>query len=84
MPDRFTPLDATRTRRLAFDEKDVTILDGDIHEPVSGPVAVVEIEGKRHVVIRMACDPWNNCICDAYIQELAPSRQAPELVASLF
>jgi hypothetical protein len=62
----FTPLDATRTRRLELKRSDVTVLSGSLDVRGVGKKARVRIGSTVYDVYGAACD-LPNCQCDAYI-----------------
>lgn len=63
----FTPLDATRRKRLRFDLSNVTVLDGDLDVRCIGKKARVRIGTIVYDVYGCACS-LPGCQCDAYIK----------------
>lgn len=64
--EKFTPMNADRTKRLEFDNADVEEISGDIHERVLGYRGLVRIKGTTYQVLGISCG-LANCNCDAMI-----------------
>jgi hypothetical protein len=71
----FTPLDATRTKRLRFKRSDVTVLSGSLDVRDIGKKAHVRIDSVVYDVYGCACD-LPHCQCDAYIVPVGPEAAA--------
>jgi hypothetical protein len=71
----FTPLDATRSKRLRFKLADVVVLSGDLDVQGVGKKARVRIGSTVHDVFGAACD-LPGCHCDAYIVPVRQQEQS--------
>ena len=68
----FTPLDATRNKRLCFKLSDVVVLNGDLDIREIGKKARVRIGTEVYDVYGHPCD-LEGCNCDAYIKPVGQS-----------
>lgn len=66
----FTPLNESKTKRLAFDRADVEVRSGDLDKRGYGWKARVKIDSKEYEVYGFSCS-LPSCACDAYLKEVA-------------
>ena len=67
----FTPLDASRSKRLEFKRSAVVVLSGSLDVPGVGQKARVRIGSAEYDVYGCACD-LPGCQCDAYMVPVRP------------
>ena len=67
----FTPLDNKKNRRLQFNDDEVRVISGDLHERKRGKKAEVELNIKgnwyKFEVHGTSCG-LSRCMCDAFLK----------------
>jgi hypothetical protein len=74
-PGYFTPLDATRSKRLRFKWSEVTVLSGNLDVRGLGKKGQIRIGSTMYDVYGLACD-LPRCQCDAYIVPVRQQEQS--------